>query len=117
MARRWWEIWRDGDLTSLDDLVSDPFVRHGNRENVVRTLDEVKADMVRYRDGLEIVSFTIDSQVVAGTDVWQRVSSTGVQPHTGDPLVVSWLQEFRVEEGRLAEMWLLYAVGMDWTKR
>jgi hypothetical protein len=114
LARRWWEIWRDGDLASLDDLVTDPFVRHGNRENARRSLTEVKRDMARYRDGLEIVSFTIDAVAVAGAEVWQRVSVTGVQPQTEDPLSIAWLQEFRVHDGRLAEMWMLYAMGMDW---
>ena len=39
----------------------------------------------------------------------------GVDLEAGTTRVMTWLQVFRIDDdGRLAESWLLHAVGIDW---
>ena len=35
---------------------------------------------------------------------------------TEEPSTISWLQVCRIEDDRIAEMWMLYALGLDWSK-
>ncbi len=115
LAALWWDVWRDGNLELLDEIVADPFVRHTAHENAVRTRAQAKEDMARYRTSHELATIRIDAQRVTDDEVWQRVTTTGVNLTTEELLTMTWIQVFRIETGRLAEMWLLYAVGMDWS--
>ena len=114
LARLWWDVWRDGNLELLDEIVADPFVRHTTRETVIRDRAEIRQDMARYRDAHQLSTIRFDSQVAVDDRVWSRVTTTGVNVQAEEPQTMSWLQEFRVADGRLAEMWLLYAIGIDW---
>jgi ketosteroid isomerase-like protein len=114
-VERWWNVWYEGDLDTFDEIVADTFVRHGTQGTVVRTREQAKEDMALYRDSMEIAEVHIDARAVSGADVWCRVTTRGVNLKTEEPVTMSWLQECRVEDGRIAEMWLLYANGVDWS--
>ena len=59
----------------------------------------------------------VESQSVSGNEVWSRVTTTGVNRKTEEPTTISWLQVCRIEHGRIAEMWMLYALGSDWSQK
>ena len=113
---RWWNVWRDGDLGTIDEIVADTFVRHGMQGTVVRTRAQAKNDMVQFRDSVEITEVRVEARTVSGNDVWSRLTTTGVNLKTEEPRTMSWLQVCRIDQGRIAEMWLLYAIGVDWSR-
>lgn len=115
-VRRWWDVWCNGDLAAFDEIVADTFVRHGMQGTVTRTRQQAKEDMARYRDSMEIAEVRIHSAAVRGDEVWCRVTTHGVNRKTEEPVTMSWLQACRLEDGRIAEMWLLYASGVDWSR-
>jgi ketosteroid isomerase-like protein len=117
LVGRWWAVWYNGDIDTLDEILAEKFVRHGHTGTVIRTRQQAKADMLQYRESMEIADVRIEAQAVSGDSVWSRVTTTGVRRRTEEPTTVSWLQLCRVEDGRLAEMWMLYALGIDWSKR
>ena len=117
VVERWWGVWRDGDLDTIDEIVAEPFVRHSSRGTVVRTRKQVREDMVQFRETLELADVRFDASTVAGDQVWCRVTTTGVNVPTEEPSTMSWLQNCRVVDGRIEEMWWLYVLGVDWTKR
>jgi ketosteroid isomerase-like protein len=115
LVARWWNVWCEGDLDTFDDILAERFVRHGGYGTAVRSREQAKRDMAEYRESMEIADVHIEAQAVSGDEVWARVTTTGVNLKTEEPTHMSWLQVCRVESGRIAEMWLLYALGVDWS--
>jgi ketosteroid isomerase-like protein len=116
LVRQWWDVWSDGDLDVIDQIVAEKFVRHGPQGTEVRTRAQVREDFVQYRESMEIATIRVDAQTIDGDTVWSRLTTTGVNLRTAEPVTMSWLQVFRVADGRLAELWRLYAVGVDWAE-
>ncbi len=116
LVRRWYdEVWGEGRLELIDELVAEPFVRHSQQGTVTRTLAEVREDFVQYQRVIRHAVTTIDDQTVDGDRVWSRLTMRGVNPETGEQTTITWLQVHRVEGGRLAETWVLFARDVDWT--
>ena len=117
VVERWWNVWRDGDLDTLEEIIAEPFVRHSARGTVRRTTrKQVREDMVQFRESVELAEVRIDDYAVAGDQVWCRVTTTGVNVATEESRTFSWLQTCRVVDGRIEEMWWLYALNLDWSK-
>jgi ketosteroid isomerase-like protein len=116
VVERWWAVWRDGDLDSLDEILAEPFVRHSSRGSVVRTRKQARDDMVQFRETLELAEVRFDAMTVGGDQVWCRVTTMGVNLATEEPSTMSWLQNCRVVDGRIEEMWWLYVLDVDWSK-
>jgi hypothetical protein len=117
LVARWWDVWYDGDIDVLDEIVADTFVRHGHRGTVVRTRAQAKDDMLQYRESVAFAEVRIDAQTVSQNEVWSRITTIGVNRKTEEPSTISWLQVCRIEHGRIAEMWMLYALGSDWSQK
>lgn len=115
VSDRWWnEIWRDGDLDVVDELLSDPFVRHAGLGTAVNPRGEYKKMLAEFQRTLCRPETTIDDRVVDGDRVWTRATSRGLNRETGDVTVVTWMIVQRIADGRIAEHWALTVRGVDW---
>ena len=113
--RRWWEqVWGAGDIGLIDQLVTDPYLRHNSAGSRKVSRAELKKDMVQYQRVLHRATTTIDDHVVAGDRIWVRATSRGVNRETGDTALVTWLVVHRVVDGRLAESWSATLSGVAW---
>jgi ketosteroid isomerase-like protein len=115
LVARWWNVWYEGDLDTFDEILADPFVRHSTQGTAVRSREQAKHDMAEYRESVEFSDVRIEAQTVSNDEVWSRVTTIGVNLKTEEPTRLSWLQVCRIEDSRIAEMWLLYALGVDWS--
>lgn len=106
--------WGDCDLTAVDELVAEPFVRHGVTGSARRTRDELKHDLRQYQKALGKPVITVHDRVVDGDKVWSRVSMRGASLQTGERRTIDWLQIHRVVDGRIVEVWTLHATDVDW---
>lgn len=106
--------WCEYDLSAIDDLASDPMVRHGPSGTVERSHSELKQDLRQYQRTLCKPMITVHDRVVQGDKVWSRVTMRGHNMETGEPRAVQWLQIHRVAEGRIAELWALYTTDVTW---
>jgi hypothetical protein len=116
VVRRWLdEVWMAGDLDAVDELVAQRYVRHGPSGTVVRDRDDLRNDLRHYIRVLHKPVISVDDQAVDGDRVWTRMTIEGVDLEAGEPLLMTWLQVFRVDtDGRIAESWLLHVTGVDW---
>jgi len=115
VMRRWWnEVWGEGRLDLIPELVADRYVRHSANGSVERDHEGFQADMCQYQRVLNSPKVSLDDVAVNGDTVWSRVTMEGVNLETGDPRTVSWLQVHRIENSRIAESWVLYANEVDW---
>lgn len=106
--------WGDCDLSAVDELVADPFVRHGPTGTAIRTHAELKHDLHQYQRALGTPTITVHGRVADGERVWSHVTLRGASIDTGDLRTVERLQIHRVVDGLIVEVWSLYATDVDW---
>lgn len=106
--------WGECDLSAVDELIAEPFVRHGPGGTATRTHAELKQDLLGYQRALGKPTITVNGRIADGDRVWSHVTLRGVSIDTGDLRTVERLQIHRVVEGRIVEVWSLYATDVDW---
>lgn len=116
LVRRYWDgVWRDRDLSVLEDLLTDPYVRHSSAGTSVLRHEDVKREIAASWELLHGATTTIDDQAFAGDRVWTRATMRGVNLQTGEASVLTWLIVHRVEGDRFAESWSASLYGVDWS--
>ncbi len=117
VSDRWWtDVWRDGNIDVLDELLTDPFVRHTATGSETVSRRAYKARLTEFQRALARADTQIDDRVVAGDRVWTRATSRGVNRETGELAVVTWLLIQRIADGCIAEHWVATIAGTDWTR-
>lgn len=115
LVRRWWDgIWREGDLSIVDELCTDPYVRHTGMGTDRLSHAEYKKRLAQTQRVLKGAVTTIDDEVVAGDKVWSRATSRGVNLDTVEKSVMTWMVIHRIENGKLAEVWAATLPGVEW---
>jgi ketosteroid isomerase-like protein len=116
ISQRWWdEIWRDGNLDAIDELFSEPFVRHMGTGTERESRAAYKGRLGEFQRVLSRAETTIDDRVVDGDKVWTRATSKGINRETGELAIVTWLMIQRIEDGRITEQWVAAFPGVEWT--
>lgn len=116
LSDRWWtEIWRDGNIDVVDEILTDPFVRHTSMGTVVSPRAQYKSMLADFQRTLCRPETVIDDRVVTLDRVWTRATSRGLNRETGEIAVVTWMLVQRMAGGRIAEHWVLTVRGVDWT--
>lgn len=116
VSQRWWdEIWRDGRLDAVDDLFTEPLMRHTGSGSESCSRAAYKGRLAEAQRVLSRVRTTIDDRVVDGDTVWTRATSSGINRETGERALVTWLLVQRVVDGRITEQWVATFPGVDWT--
>lgn len=116
VSQRWWdEVWRDGRLDAIDELFTEPFVRHTSAGTDHESRAAYTRRLAEFQRVLSRVETTIDDRVVDGDRVWTRATSRGINLETGERSLVTWLLVQRIEGGRIAEQWAATFTGVDWT--
>jgi hypothetical protein len=116
LSTRWWqEVWRDGDVDVVDEILTDPFVRHSAAGTTTTSRDEYKRMLSDFQRTLHRPETTIEARDIVGDRIWTRATSRGVNLQTGERSVVSWLLLQRIDHDRIAEHWALTLAGVEWT--
>lgn len=106
--------WGECDLSVVDELIAEPFVRHGVTGSARRTRAEVQHDLRQYQKALGKPIITVHDRVVDGDKVWSRTNMRGANLQTGEPRTIDFLQIHRVVDGRIVEVWTLHAADVEW---
>lgn len=116
VVRAYWErIWLERDLDALEDLVTDPVVRHTAEGTQSLTRLEYRRRLADAFEAVRATEVSIDSITADGPLAWVRLTLRGVSLATAAPLSLAWLGQYRVERGRIAELWALHQPGADWS--
>ena len=110
----WNRVWIDRDLDALDDLVTDPSIRHTADGTRRFTPEEFKAHLRDVLCAIRAEDVTFEAMSVDGDDVWVRATVHAVSLATMTPHNLAWLAQYRVEGDRISEVWALHQSGMDW---
>lgn len=116
VVRSYWErVWLERDLDALDDLISDPVVRHTAEGTQTLTRQQMRLRLVGAFETVRATEVSIDAICADGATVWIRLTVRGVSLATAAPMSLAWLAQYRIEGGRIAELWALHQPGAEWS--
>ena len=116
VVRTYWErVWLERDLDALEDLVTDPVMRHTAEGTQSLTRREYRRRLADAFEAVRATEVSIDAVTADGATVWIRLTLRGVSLATAAPMSLAWLGQYRVEDGRIAELWALHQPGADWS--
>lgn len=120
LVNRWWSIWRDGDLSAVDQICADPYLRHTGMGSERLTRKAYKEKLRLTLKVLHGAVTTVDDQVVVTdpvtgeTKVWTRATSRGVNLTSEEDSVITWIVIHRIADGLIAETWAATLSGVHW---
>jgi steroid delta-isomerase-like uncharacterized protein len=113
LFRQYVEAYNSMDIDRLDELMTDDFARHSQAATDVNSLEEFKAGLRRGHEAFPDEHMQVHMLVAEGDKVAGYMTWTGIQegpwgpfPATGQQAELNFIYLFRVEEGKLAEMWV-----------
>jgi predicted ester cyclase len=108
------EVYNQGRFEAADDLIADQYVSHNKLAVEVLGPDGIKATARAQRIAFPDQTSVIEDLIAEGDKVVVRGRDTGT--HSGGPFIgiaasgrrfeVTWIDIFRVADGKLAEAWL-----------
>jgi steroid delta-isomerase-like uncharacterized protein len=111
VRRRVEEIWHQGNLAAIDDLIAADLVSNGQATGREGFRQFVSAVRMAFPD----LQFTIEDIVTEGDKVCVRYVARGTQqgefaglPASGKPVQFTGIDIFRIADGQFAEEWLMY---------
>ena len=114
VGRYWDALWRRRDLSVVDELIGEPYVRHSSAGTRAVSRKEFKRELANAWRLLHDASTTVEDQVSDADRVWTRATTRGINLDTGEMSVVTWLTIHRLEGGRIVESWTATLPGVDW---
>ena len=118
LVRGYWQrVWLERDLDAIDEFFADPTIRHTVDGTVRHSVAELRR---RIDDGLRAVRGTeisVDAVTVVGDTAWTRVTLRGTSLPSMTPMTVTWMAQYRIADGLIAESWALHQAGLDWASQ
>jgi predicted ester cyclase len=113
-------VWNGEDLDAIDDLATADLVVHGLGAGVDRTREEFATFHAGLLDAVPDLEHAVEDVVVEGDRAVAYVTARGTPEKqygalapTGESFDSVAFQKYRIEDGRIAEVWVLpNAMGM-----
>jgi predicted ester cyclase len=114
LIRRFFEeVWNNGKVELVDEFIAPGYVSHNHLNIDVLGPEGIKRVVIAQRTAFPDLHSTIDDLVaegdkvvVRGTDRFtHRGEFMGYAP-TGRKITVTWIDIFRIENGKAVEAWL-----------
>ncbi len=114
VTRLWQRVWIEGALDELHELVTDPYIRHTRDGTVSAPPAEYArhiASAVRTIRGTKLI---VDHIASVDDMVYARIVLHAVNLSTEATLKLTWLAQYRIVDGHIAESWAMHQSDIDW---
>ena len=113
VMRRFWEVWEQGDIDRLDELLAPDYVNHTlAAPNLPSGPEGVKEVVSMFRSGMPDLRVVIEDMIAEGDKVATRYTLEGTHegelfgvPPTGQHLSIKSISVERVSDGKIREHW------------
>ena len=120
LTRQFFQRIGAGDLSAVDELVSDDYVEHEQVPGLAPGKAGVRQLFQMFHAAFDHAGVAVDDMIAEGDKVFVMARMTGTQrgefmgiPPAGNTINVSVCDYFRVENGALIEHWgIMDAAGM-----
>jgi steroid delta-isomerase-like uncharacterized protein len=115
LLRRFFEeVYDKGNLTVADELVAEDYISHNELDIQVLGPEGIKRAAAMQRNAFPNLRTTIEDLIAEGDKVVVRGTDTGTHtgaefmgiPAKGRRFTLTWIDIFRIEDGKLVEAWL-----------
>ena len=110
--RVWQEVWHQGNLSQVDELFTQDFVRHDPGGRVLHGTSQNRQFIDSLRTAFPDVHYTVDDQIAEGTKVVVRYRFQGTHlgefqgmPPTKKQVAYTGILIYRISDGKIAEQW------------
>ena len=107
------EVYNKGNLAVADELVATGYTSHNELNIDVLGPEGIKKAAIMQRTAFPDLVTTIDDLIAEGNIVVVRGHDQGTHraefmgfPPTGKRFTITWIDIFRIENGKLVEAWL-----------
>ncbi len=114
VERYWHRVWLERDLDAVAESYTDPTIRHTVHGTATVGVQQLQRDLSDSLRGFRGESFSIDQLTVDGDIAWLRLTLRGLSLAAMTPIVITWMAQYRLEGGCIAETWVLHQSGLDW---
>ena len=111
----WMHVWVDRDLSVLGDYYTDPTIRHTIEGSQTMSVADLAKQLSNGLRAIRGEGFSIDALTVVDEVAWVRLTLRGISLAVMTPMTYTWLAQYRIEDGKIAETWALHQAGIDWT--
>lgn len=115
LVRSFLDAFNSGNIDGIDAFVTDDYAYHGAGQEL-QGVDAVKGLMSMYKGAFSDATLIIEDQIAEGDRVVTRARATGTNdgalegiPPSGAAIDIPLISIHRVENGRLAEEWEVFA--------
>src|SRR3954466_11214088 len=113
-VRRFFQnVWNDGDVSRAKEFIAEGFVSHNTLDVAILGPDEYGQAVTTCRTAFPDLVTTIedvfavgDRIAVRGTDRGTHMGEYMGRPATGRKITSTWIEIFRLENGKAVEGWL-----------
>lgn len=107
------EVWNKGNVAEAEAFLAPGFVSHNTFDVQVTGPREYGAAVTHYREAFPDLHTTLEEVLVDGDRVVVRGTDRGTHrgafmgvPASGHEVTTTWIEIFRMEDGKAAEGWL-----------
>ena len=112
---RWEQVWHEGRYDLVAGCVAPVYIRHDESGTRRVTPEEYAAELATARRERPDTRIIVYDHVFDGDHAWFRFTLRWTDQSTGEPRTRAGMQQYRVEEGKLAETWVsLLKLGSAW---
>jgi steroid delta-isomerase-like uncharacterized protein len=113
IVRRFWEVWEEGNLGLVDEVVGSDYVNHSpGMSNQPEGPEGIKAVVTMFRAGMPDLRVVIEDIIAEGDKVVMRYRIEGTHegelfgvPPTGRRVSIESITVERVSGGKIREHW------------
>ncbi|MEW6454053.1 MAG: nuclear transport factor 2 family protein [Pseudomonadota bacterium] len=112
---RWELVWHEDRYDLVSSCVGPTYVRHEAAGDRIVTADSYAAELAKMKTERPGVRVAVYDHMFVGNRAWFRFTFKWQDPKTGNPLTQAGMQSYRIEDGKLAETWIvLQPLGSAW---
>jgi predicted SnoaL-like aldol condensation-catalyzing enzyme len=112
---RWERVWHEGRLELVPLCVAPRYIRHDEMGDRALTRESYIAELTKLRHDRPDVRVDVYDYLLQGDAAWYRFTMTWTDRSSGEKRSRAGMQTYRVENGLLAETWvILQPPGSAW---
>ena len=113
---RWERVWHEGQYDLISGCVQPNYIRHDEAGDRTVTRAAYAAEIAKIRLERAHLRFVVYDHTFEGNRAWFRFTVKWTDSNTGETRIRAGMQVYRIEDGKLAETWLMFQPpGSAWT--
>jgi predicted SnoaL-like aldol condensation-catalyzing enzyme len=113
---RWERVWHEGQYDLIPECIGPTYIRHDEAGDRTVTRAAYATEIAGTRQERPHLRFVVYDHSFEGNRAWFRFTLKWTDSKNGETRTRAGMQVYRIEDGKLAETWLMFQPpGSAWT--